>query len=890
MIGRTLSHCEITAKLGEGGMGEVWRATDTSLNREVAVKVLPAEMAADPERLERFKREAQAIAALNHPNIVTIYSVEEADGLHLLTMELVEGQSLDQVLPPNGFGLDQLFPLAIQIADALAAAHEKGITHRDLKPANVMLTEDGRVKVLDFGLAKLAKAEEDAETQLMTQAGMILGTVPYMSPEQLQAQPVEPSSDIFSLGILLYEMATGRRPFQGDNSASVISAVLKDQPPAVTELKTELPNHFGRVVRRCLEKVPERRYQSARDVRLELEGLERELTMTGPQARSGSAATIPSSAPRPRWLWPTLAAALALALVLLVVLQDRRAEAPLDELPPIRLGLNLSGLRVPEEVDTPNLTISPDGRWLARTVFEGLVGRIHIRPIDREISRVLEGTENARAELFWSPDSRSIGYFADQRLMVIGIDGSPPQVRCDLPPGWHVGSWSTNGTILVEITESQDADGIYRLEPGARALELERPIEEKRGDPDKSWPTFLPDGEHYLLTQQVDGVAHLVLARLGQPEVRPLMPSHTRGSYSATGHVLFARDAALLAQPFDAVALRATGEAQMVAERIGVFGPTGEASFSLSDNGILVYGKSDPPTRLVWRDAAGAEIGSLPEEGVLRDVALSRDGNRVAFQRADPRTGSSDLWIHDHVRGASTRLTSARRGEYSPGWSPEGDRVVFAADWSGPPNLYVKTVGAAQAKELLAFDGIVQWSPVWSPDGRFVVYSYRVSLQREDIYMLPVEGSGIDPAVPTPLVTSRFSDRDPSISSDGRLLAWSSNRSGRAEVFVRAFPTGETFQQVSIHGGHAPVWHPEGEELFWVGLDRSMMVARVGVAADGAISIGRPRKLFPVERIVGNEYDVAVIAGEPRFLIVELESPAERLPFEIVVNWPALLD
>jgi TolB-like protein/Tfp pilus assembly protein PilF len=321
MIGRTLSHYEITAKLGEGGMGEVWRATDTSLNREVAVKVLPAEMAADPERLERFKREAKSLAALNHPNVVTIHSVEEVEGLHLLTMELVEGDSLDQVLPAQGFGLDRLFPLAIQVADALAAAHEKVIIHRDLKPANVMVGEGGHVKVLDFGLAKLAASEpKDEETQLMTQDGMILGTVLYMSPEQIQSQPVDARSDIFSLGILLYEMATGERPFQGENTPSVISAVLKDQPQPVTELKADLPNHLGRIVHRCLEKDPDRRYQSAKDVRNELEGLRDELRSAALRVGSGpkraAAATVDSrrSGSRNAWLRPAAIGALVLAL------------------------------------------------------------------------------------------------------------------------------------------------------------------------------------------------------------------------------------------------------------------------------------------------------------------------------------------------------------------------------------------------------------------------------------------------------------------------------------------------------------------------------------------------------------------------------------------------
>ncbi len=366
MIGKSFSHFKITAKLGEGGMGEVYRAEDTKLGREVAIKVLPAEMADDPERLERFTREAQAIAALNHPNIITIHSVEEAEGLQLLTMELVEGQSLDQVLPATGFGVERLFRLAIQIADALAGAHEKGITHRDLKPANVMVTAQDRVKVLDFGLAKLAETEGDeADTQLLTQAGVILGTVPYMSPEQVQGQPVDPRSDIFSFGILLYEMATGERPFRGENPASVISSVLKDQPPPVTELKGGLPNHLGRIVRRCLEKSPQRRFQSAREVQLELEGLEKEMAMAssvssvsqiGPQDVPPTATSEATSAKR-------LAAVVGLVGLLIGALGTWLALRPTGQ------EASAAGMRQFDLVLDPppshlEMAISPDGKML----------------------------------------------------------------------------------------------------------------------------------------------------------------------------------------------------------------------------------------------------------------------------------------------------------------------------------------------------------------------------------------------------------------------------------------------------------------------------------------------------------------------------------------------
>jgi hypothetical protein len=415
MIGTTLSHFKITAKLGEGAMGEVYRAEDSQLGREVAVKVLPSDMAADPGRLERFRREAKSVAALNHPNIVTIHSVEEADGVHLLTMELVEGKSLDQVLPPGGFALETLFPVAIQIADALAAAHDRGITHRDLKPANIMVSDEGRVKILDFGLAKLAESEGDEEaTQLMTQAGLHVARA---GP----GQPVDPRSDIFSLGILLYEMATGQRPFQGDNPASVISAVLREQPPPVTDLKADLPNHLGRIVRRCLEKHPQRRFQSARDVQRELEGLEAEPVAVGGgvadsvSAGAGDVGRLPR-APSRSWLpWLVAGAAVVAAAILAAI-----ALRPAPELPVV-----VSNLLPPEgfsfnAVDGPPV-LSPDGRHLA----------------------FLAAAPDEPTHLF----VRSLGFFADGKLKRTEVAGGRPQVLADapLPAG---GTWAGNGTIV----------------------------------------------------------------------------------------------------------------------------------------------------------------------------------------------------------------------------------------------------------------------------------------------------------------------------------------------------------------------------------------------------------------------------------------------------------
>lgn len=718
LIGQRLAHYEITANLGEGAMGEVWRATDTKLNRDVAIKVLPSEMAADPERLERFEREAQAIAALNHPSIVTIYSVEQAEGLPLLTMELVAGKTLDQHIPSDGLPLTQLFDLAIPIADALASAHEKGIIHRDLKPANVMVTEAGRVKVLDFGLAKLADTRfGEEETALMTQAGMLLGTVPYMSPEQAQAKPVDHRSDVFSLGIILYEMATGLRPFQGDNPASVISALLKDRPPSVTDLKAELPNHLGRIVRRCLEKTPQRRFQSAREVQLELEGLERELSMgtggvdsrpaTQPPGRNyaGSTSSLPG-----RWLNIVPWAIAAVAVVAMTVVATTRSE-PVDETPdPPRVrALTYSG-------NSGMPSVSADGRTMAFMSNRDGRARIWLKQMAGGEAPLTEGRDIYPD---MSPDGAAVAF------MRFRDPGTPPTV-------------------------------FRRQAVGGKA----RPLVEFGGD-----PAWSPDGEEIAFLRRFSDGSSAVLvvgADGGEPvELHRDDSTLASLSWSADGRLAASLLTTRTGRTGKVLILdRDSGESTVVTigapeEVVRAFdwGPDGDlviltASDTRAAPGLLqTYDLESGARRaIVWLEN-GSEVGQLDvigdsivfdlvsEHQTLTEISptgiprplttgptfdrqpvLSSDGELILF--SSHRGGAMDLWLQERASGTLTQITFDSASDMDPAFTADGTGILWSSDRdeAGIQEIWTIELDGTRARRL-SNDGSNADNPSTWPGG-----------------------------------------------------------------------------------------------------------------------------------------------------------------------------
>ena len=818
MIGRTLSHYEITAKLGEGGMGEVWRATDASLNREVAIKLLPAELAADPERLERFKREAQAIAALNHPNIVTIHSVEEADGVHLLAMELVEGRSLDELLPTDGFELEQLFPLAIQIAAALAAAHEKGIVHRDLKPANVMVTDDGRVKVLDFGLAKLAESEtEDEATQLMTQAGMVLGTVPYMSPEQVQAQPVDHRSDVFSFGAVLYEMACGQRPFQGDNAASVISAVLKEQPVPVAQVKLDLPRHLGRIVRRCLEKQPQRRYQSAHDIGLELEGLESELRVGLDKATLDSSSSAPGVAltePTRTRSWPRLAlgaTAIALAALALGVSLGRGFRPRTQgESEVLRLDLTAPG-----HGGTNNrvLSIAPDGSAIVLSSSRGL----WLRQMSDRKARWLTGFPEFREPTF-SPDGQEVAFWSAGHLNRITVDGSAPA-----PVGPSIGrpvgiGWGGDGAIYV----GQGRDGVWRVQPDGGEPEQVATVEDGQL---AHGPDLLPGGEWLVFSVSESmsrwDEAAIVAHSLRTGERHVLVDGGREPRYAASGHLLFVRDNVLYAAPLRLGSIPTAGPAVALESsiRTATLDNTGAAYYDISDSGTLVHitGEDRARAGLAWVAEDGTEEQLPIEPRVFGAIRLSSDQRRLVAEVADPVIGDQ-VYLFDVDRPNGTRL-SVEGSNRNPVWSPEDEYVYFASDAAGDLDIYRRRVDMSSGPELVHAAPGDQIPAAIFPDGSGMVF-VESSPSNNDIWRLDFA----EAATPQPLAVTDDDERLPALSSDGGLLAYTAFESGDWVVIVREMATGRRHQ---VGAGWAPVWSRNGSRLFFS--NREDVIVRVEV-------------------------------------------------------------
>ena len=889
--GTRLGAYEILDAIGAGGMGEVYKARDSRLGRDVAIKILPSTLATDPDRLRRFEQEARAAAALNHPNILAVHDIGTHDARPYIVSELLEGGTLRERIAPVGLPVRKAVDYAIQIARGLAAAHDKGIVHRDLKPENVFVTTDGHLKILDFGLAKLTlggatavQASQAATLTVDTVPGMLLGTLGYMAPEQVRGQEADRRADLFAFGAILYEMLSGQRAFQGATPADTISAILDRDPPDLPLAERRIPPALARLVDRCLEKEPASRFQTASDLAFALEAFS-----SHSDSSSGVAADpMPSRrAPRRERLAWASAAILGVALASVTALRviglfERGAEVAR----PYRSSLLLPNNVTFSGVATPaaRLALSPDGTRLAfaATGSDGQ-NRLYLRSLDALTTQPVAGTEGALTP-FWSPDSRFIGFFAAGALKKIAASGGSPLTLCLATVDAPGASWSREDVILFA-----GGPEIRRVSASGGTPSVVLAPDQKAGEERNWWPQVLPDGRHFIYFAQ--GAAGrpigIFAASLDSSERKLLVPGGSNAKF-AQGHLTFLRGQTLMAQAFDVKRLELVGDPVPMAEEVAIGGSSGAVgAFTVSDTGVLAYHTAgNKRSRLMWFDRAGAALGAVGDEGEYQGVRLSPDGTRAAVALPDPTQRTRDIWLIDLVRGLRTRFTFDAAENTTAVWSPDGSRLAFNSRRTSVSDIYQKATSGAGSEELLLADDANKLPVSWSPDGRFILYIRNVA-RNSDLWALPLFGD----RKPFPVAQTRFDEGPGEFSPDGHWIVYSSNESGRVEAYVAPFPDPGAKVQVSSTGTASqtrgnPKWRRDGKEIFYLG-PAGLMAAPVQATGSG-IHIGEVRMLFrlsPPPLIPFGLYDVS--ADGQRFLVNTIAEQGQPAPITLVVNWTA---
>lgn len=881
---KRLGRYEIRSQLGAGGMGEVYLARDVEIGRDVAVKVLPAMFSADQERLKRFEQEACAAGALNHPNILSIYDVGKHDGSSYVVSELLEGETLRKRISGTPLPQRRAVDYALQIANGLAAAHEKGIIHRDLKPDNIFITNDGRVKILDFGLAKLTQldgnqSQTDVPTRRVdTDPGVVMGTVGYISPEQLKGRVVDQRADIFSFGAILYEMLSGRLAFHAQSAAETMSAILREDPPELSHANTNVSPTLERLVNRCLEKNPEARFHSSSDLAFALEAISGAASSSSETLTAIVTPTTPELI-RQRLPW-IIAAVLGLGLIVtlaFVFLYFRRS--------PAEVSTTTRFFIYPPEKSYfgGTFAVSPDGRRVVlRAISEGKV-RLWVRALDSLTAQPLAGTDEASYP-FWSPDSRFIGFFSGGKLRKIEAAGGPSQTLCDAPEP-RGGTWNADGVIVFA---PRSADVLLRVPAGGGAPEPLTTLDASRKEMSHSHPRFLPDGRHFLylaISAQRDS-SGIYVGSLDSKETRLLVNADASAAY-APGYLLFLRDRTLMAQGFDADRFELKGEPFPVAEQVDRLGQgTRYALFSVSETGVLAYrsGSSDN-IQLIWFDREGKPLGTVGPVGGYVSPWLSADEKRVAFSAVEPQGGGSDIWLMEVARGTLTRFTFDPAIEVTPLWSPDGRSIVFSSDRDGPMNLYQRAASGAGNAEALHKTENIKTSNDWSADGRFILYQEQNQKTSLDLWVLPLSGD----QKPFPYLQTDFAEQQGRFSPDGKWVAYASNESGTWEVYVQSFPASGGKWQISTNGGAQPQWRRDGKELFYLSPDRKLMA--VDVKGHDTFDAGAPKELFGLRLQTGGlpgprNYYVASADGH-RFLVASAPEDRITTPTTVVLNWTA---
>ena len=869
--GTRLGSYEVLHQIGAGGMGEVYEARDTKLGRNVAIKVLPAAFVNDPERLSRFQREARMLAALNHPNIAQIYGLEHSDGVHFLIMELVPGETLAHRVKAGPVPVEEALKIAVQIADALEAAHEKGIVHRDLKPANVKVTPEGRVKVLDFGLAKAFAGDAATEdlgnsptlSRAATMQGVILGTPAYMSPEQAQGKPVDKRADIWAFGVVLYEMVSGRRPFQGDGVSETLAAVLKGEPQW-----NRVPAKVQGLLHSCLKKDPKQRLHDIADAKLLLE----ETPWTPERAKSGLRHS--------RVLWVLTALAVVAAAALWVAWRPAR---PVDR-PLMRFSADLG----PEAVKGTNITaaISPDGTRLA-FVARGAAGKEQLatRRLDQAQATVLSGTENA-ADPFFSPDGQWIGFFADGKMKKISVQGGAAVALCDAA-FTRGASWGEDGSIIV-ANFSNPGSGLWRVPAaGGTSQAITKPGE--KGEVVHRWPQILPEGKAVLFTGDTVPTGHddasIEVLSLKTGKWKVVQHGGYFGRYLPSGHLLYIHQGTLFAVVFDLDRLEVRGTPVPVLADVAGNAAFGGGQFDVAQNGTFVYlsGKSSIESwPVAWMDSTGKTQPLPAAPGQYHNPRFSPDGKRLALTVGEIARG--DIQVYDWQHDTMTRLTFTQTN-LLPVWTPDGKHIVFASQSPGANSIrWIRADGAGEAQTLLEGKGIL--TPYsFSPDGQRLAFHEQGVDTGFDLWTLPLDLSDSGhskPARPEVFLRTPFDEREPAFSPDGRWIAYSSNESGRFEVYVRPFsgaaPSGSGKWQISTSGGLHPIWSRNGRELFYESPDARIMVAPYTAKAD-SFARDKPR-LWSDTQILepsgGGPWDLDLAPDGKRFAVFpRLEATGE---------------
>jgi eukaryotic-like serine/threonine-protein kinase len=884
--GTRLSHFEISTLLGAGGMGEVYKARDTRLDRIVAIKVLPAHLADKPELRERFEREARTIASLNHPHICTLYDIGRQDGTDFLVMEYLEGETLATRLLKGPLPLEQALQYAIEIADALDKAHRKGVTHRDIKPGNIMLTKSG-TKLLDFGLAKLRREATPVDTPMSqlptlsknpTVEGTILGTLQYMAPEQLEgkAEEIDARTDIFALGAVVHEMATGKRAFAGKTSAGVIGAILKDNPPPISSLQPMTPSALDRAVKTCLAKEPDERWQSAGDLRRELEWI------AGDGLQAPHLATTETVRNRSRFLaWAAAGLICAVLLGGAVVMLAKRSQAERT----VRFDLetqNKTSIRLPRP--------SPDGTVVVYSATDTEGRRVlWLRPLDSEEARPLTGTEDA-LDPFWSPDGRWIGFYDQGKLKKVSRDGRSVQIIASsgFETPFGTPAWSSTGEILFSPT---NRGGIYAMpESGGTPRQVTK-LDESRTENSHRWATFLPDGRHFLFLARCGNRENnsLYTGDIQSGQIQRLAHMESNVAYVAARDgrgpmLLFAKDNKLFEQSFDGKQLQGEPTFLMDVQ----YDPIGnQGDFALSSDGrvLVVRPAFETANRLTWFDREGVAMGTLGPPGVYQQPVISPDGSRVMFDRPDDNGGNRDIWSIDIGRGVASPLTMNPANDLSGVWAPDGRRIIFSSDRSGKnrPSMFEKSSMDPGANETM-IPGVPDFANPedWSLDGRWIAFG------SDGIWIAPTFGE----RKAFQFHQTSFGERLAHFSPDTRWIEYQSNESGRVEVYVRPFSgapaASEGKIQISERGGYWGTWSRSGSEMFFVGPDSKLYVAATaGLGRTGTVA--KPHALFDVcpgnvptgAAVESRQFDVT---GDGQKFLFVCGNAAEN-HYSVLVNW-----